>query len=556
MDQLFYDIECYTFDSFVVFKDIDKNLLGVFRDRDGFQGLKEFIQGKVMVGYNNYWYDDHMLAGMCKGWNAAQLKDLNDKIIVEQIKQYPQTGFKSLDCFQQVDVSMPGLKKIEANMGKMILESSVPFDVDHELTDEEFQECLKYCCYDVDMTIEVYKLRKHSYFEPKESLVQMVGKGERWNTTTLSAAALLGDITLQKWSDIRLNGNDRFDLSMLDLVPNEVVDLWNSGDDKGKVTVDEFDCLIEFGFGGLHGVHKTIKRVENMVLLDVQSMYPNTIININALGEATAKYKEILDQRVTVKHTDKVMSDALKLILNSVYGNLKNKYSSLYNAKAALSVCVYGQIALYQLCKRLSKVGTIININTDGVGFVPHGDYETIWHEWEEEFSYLLELDSFDLFIQRDVNNYIGVKNGRIKCKGGDVSRYNQDNFFKNNSARILDIALVNHIVYGKSVIDTIIEHMDRPELYQYVIQAGRTFKGTYDQDDNKYNKINRIFPTRKGDTCLFKKREDDVLVRFPDTPEKMYVFNDDIANLENFDRVIDLNHYVQIINKRLEKWI
>jgi hypothetical protein len=499
-----------------------------------------------------------MLCAMMDGWSQAQLKDLNDRIISGE-KQKPKNRFPSLDCFQQIDVGFPSLKKIEGNRGLKIFESSVPFDIDRPLTKEEYVESVDYCSYDVDNTIDVYEMRINSYFAPKQSLVDMVGKGEKWNTTTLSANALLGNKKLPKWSDIRLNGDDFSDLSMLDLVPNEVVELWNSGKDKGKVTIEEFGCVIEFGFGGLHGVHKSHTKVKNVKLLDVKSMYPHIILIINALGEFSEKYKEILDRRISVKHRDKVLSEALKLILNSVYGNLKNQYSSLYNPKSALSVCIYGQIALYVLCKRLAEAGhTIININTDGVGFVPnpHTDYVDIWEEWEKEFKLELEEDSFDTFIQKDVNNYIGVKGDEIKCKGGDVARYQHDAFFKNNSARIMDIAIVDNLLYGKSVIDTLIEHLDKPYLYQYIIKAGHTYQGTFDGEGNEYNKVNRVFPTKKSDVCLYKKRADGGLVRFPDLPERMFVWNDDCDKLDNFSRIVDLNHYVTVINKKLERWI
>jgi hypothetical protein len=558
MKELFYDIECYAFDSFVVFKNEEKKTVGIFTDKDRFLGLSDFIKGYVLIGYNNYWYDDHMLEAMCKGWSAQRLKELNDKIIVEGIKQYPQKRFMSLDCFQQIDVGMPGLKKIEGNMGRKILESSVGFDIDRPLTPVELREEIDYCSYDIDNTIDIYKLRIKSYFQPKASLVEMVGQGQRWNTTTLSANALLGDMTLQKWSNIRLNGSDFTDMSMLDYVPLEVRELWlNSKDDKGKVTIDEFGCKIEFGFGGLHGVNKNGVRFDNVKLLDVASMYPHIILEINALGKATEKYHQILLERIAIKHKDKVKSDALKLILNSVYGLLKNRYSPLFNPKAALSVCIYGQVALYMLGKMLSPVATIVQLNTDGVAFIPHGEYAHIWKEWEEMFNLTLEEEQYDTLIQRDVNNYIGVKDGKVvKTKGGDVSRYGMDNFFKNNSARILDIALVDHLVSGVSVIDTLINNIDNPKLYQYIIKAGHTYKGTFDLEGNEYNKINRIFPTRKGDLCLYKKREDDGLVRFPDLPEKMFIWNDDCENITNFERIVDLNHYAQIINKRLDKWI
>ncbi|MBW8383103.1 MAG: hypothetical protein K0M69_11360 [Youngiibacter sp.] len=334
--------------------------------------------------------------------------------------------------------------------------------------------------------------------------------------------------------------------------------------DKKTVTITEFDNDIQFSLGGLHGAHKWKKRIENVKVLDVASMYPSIIINLQVLGPATSLYKELKDKRIKVKHSDKALSDALKLVLNSVYGNLKNQYSLLNNPNASITVCTYGQIALYTLCKALSQVADIININTDGVIFsTDTDDYKKIAKEWEKEFNLTLEEDTYDLFIQKDVNNYIAVKGEyskfrgaeSIKCKGGDVSRYSHDSLFSNNNTRILDIALVDHLVYGKDVLDTLLENLDRPRLYQYILQAGSTFEGTFDDKGNQYNKINRVFATKKGDLVLQKRRYDGALIRFPDAPERMYLWNDDCDSIENFNRIIDLNHYYQIIKSRLERW-
>lgn len=365
------------------------------------------------------------------------------------------------------------------------------------------------------------------------------------------------------WSDIRLGPNQE---ELWEVVPPEARELWTLpptkiiGKPKGSATVQEFDCDIQFGFGGLHGAHRSIKKARNVKLLDVASMYPNIILHLDALGRATPKYKEILEKRLEVKHKDKKQSDALKLILNSVYGNLKNEYSILKNFAAALSVCIYGQIALYDLCKRLSPTCTIININTDGVAFTTEYEhYKEVWKEWEKDYFLTLEEDQFELFIQKDVNNYIAVQNGDIKTKGGDTSRYREDAIFKNNNARILDIALVDYLVHGKDVLSTIMEHMDQPHLYQYILQAGGTYEGTFDNDGNQYNKINRVFAAKqkKGEEpfCLFKKRRDGGMVRYADAPMNMFLWNDDCDKLDRFSKIVDLNHYYQIIKKRLERW-
>lgn len=547
-EPIFFDIEVYYTNCFVVFKDINKKLLRVFHNN--FAGLEDFIKGKTLVGYNNFFYDDHILHAMLDLKTPRQIKSLNDRIIGGERPKIKNYRFNSIDVFQQIDVSMPSLKRIEGNMGRMILESSVPFTIDRELTGEEYADVLDYCIYDVDTTIDAYKMRIDSYFKPKNSLLEMLGddKGKRWNTTTLSANVLL-DKPLIKWSNLRVPEE------MMELVPPDVVDLWLTKE-KGSVTIQEFDCDIEFGFGGLHGVHKHIKRAENVKLLDVASMYPNIIMNINALGNATGKYKELIEKRIEVKHKDKVLSDALKLVLNSVYGNLKNQYSLLNNPKAALSVCAYGQIALYELCKRLSPFATIININTDGVAFTTDTEhYKDVWKEWESDFNLVLEEDKYDLFIQKDVNNYLALEGDSLKCKGGDVNKYHSDAIFKNNNARIIHIALVDKLMHGKDVLETLTENLDKPHLYQYILQAGGTYMGTFDNDDIQYQKVNRVFAAKKGEFCLFKKRHDGGLVRFPDAPAKMFLWNGECADIRDFEKIVDLNHYYQLITKSIERW-
>lgn len=567
---LAYDIEIFAHDALVVFKDMEKTPYLFFHN--DFEGLLNFIKDKKLVGYNNYNYDDYILTKMIAGWSPEQLKKLNDKIINgEEFDKHLDQHIDSIDCFQQIDVSMPSLKKIEGNMGKMIFESSVSFDIDRPLTEDEFLEVLDYCSYDVNTTIDVYKLREHSYFESKQRLLDMLGndKADKWNTTTISANLLL-DKPLNKWSTLRI------DEEMLELVPPDVKDMWlqansiSSEIKKKSVTVSEFDNDIQFAWGGLHGAHKRLKRVENVKLLDAVSMYPSIIINLEVLGPATKKYAEMKEKRIEIKHKDKPLSDALKLVLSSVYGNLKNQYSTLNNPRAAMTVCVYGQIVLYELCKRLSSYATIININTDGVAFTADNDvYKSVAEEWQKEFGLVLEEEEYDLFIQKDVNNYIAVKDmklrdsqgkvasiGNIKVKGGDVNRYIDNNLFANNNTRIADIAIVDYLVNKIDVIDTLMNNLDKPYLYQYILQAGSTYLGTFDENGVQYNKINRIFATKKKDyVMLQKKRPDGGLVRYADAPDKMYLWNGKCEDIEDFQSIVDLNHYYQLINRKLDRW-
>jgi hypothetical protein len=559
---IFYDIEVFKYDALVIFKDINKNTLRIFHN--DFKEVAPFIRGKTLVGFNNYYYDDKILTLMIEQAPQSAIKQANDDLIAGQQIWTTRGRFNSLDVFQQLDVSNPSLKKIEGNFGRSIEESKVPFTIETPLNEEQLKQTIFYCGYDIDTTIDIYKIRDESYFQPKKYLVDMLGKphAQRWATTSISGALLL-DKPLPRWDSVRIPPE------MWLMVPEEVRELWlpfssvvnkilHQGQKLKKTcTIEAFGCDIQFGFGGLHGAHKKIKRAKKVKLLDVKSMYPTIILILNCLGHASAKYREILERRLAAKGVNDVLAEALKLILNSVYGNLNNKYSILFNEMACLSVCLYGQIALFDLCRRLAPFADIININTDGVAFIPHNDlYERVVEGWQQEFLMELEPKDFDLFLQKDVNNYVAVKGEKLICKGGDVNRYHKDALFKNNNARILDIALVDKLVYDKPIELTLAENIENAHLFQYILKAGNTYKGTFDEKGNEFQKVNRIFAAKDNDFCLFKRRHDDGLVKFADAPSGMLIWNQDCEKIEDFGEKLNLNHYREIINKRIERWI
>lgn len=586
-DLLFYDIEVFEYDALVVFMDIDGNEVAHFwnnRDRalteepSGFEGIKDVIAGKTLVGYNNYNYDDHILTAMLnEGGNLSRvLKAINNTIIANGKYDHSiSEAIHSLDTMQQIDVSRPSLKQIEANMGMSIVESSVSFDIDRPLTDEEREETLEYCRHDVRATIEVYKLREKSYFETKAGLLQMLSEDEaksayRWNTTTLSAKVLLGDASLIQWDELK--GLEKYRRNV-EGIPSEVWDMWDSCTtkdgitSKGKTkTIKAYGCNFVFGMGGLHGAPTRPGRYGRCKHKDVASMYPSSIVHLKALGEATEKYDQMRRERVAIKHSDPVKAGALKLILNSVYGNFKNKYSALNNPYASATVCIYGQIALFSLCRELSKAGyTVINANTDGVVYLEDPELndrdEEICAAWEKEFDgYRLDTDYYTQWIQRDVNNYIAVEeNGNITVKGGDVNKYQINKYFSNNSARIIQIAMVEHLVYGTDILRVFDEYLDQPLVWQYVLKAGGTYKGVQNKEGEWQNKVNRVFAClddpRIPHTKLYKIRWDDGQVNFPDVPELMYVWNDDVNKLTNFKEIVDREYYLHLVKEKLKGW-
>ena len=584
-DLLFYDIEVTKYDSLVVFMNIDKEEVAHFwnnRDRktqdepSGFEGIKPIIEGKTLVGYNNYHYDDHILTAMMHSVNSLPryLKYRNDQIITGQGSDRNVSELiRSLDTMQQIDVSKPSLKQIEGNMGISIVESSVSFDIDRPLTDEEREEMLEYCRHDVMATIDIYLLRKKSYFDVKDGLVKLLPEDHpessyRWNTTTISANILLGNGKVSGWEKHRVPDHL---WRNVEGIPTAVWDMWeeimkpDSVTGKGKSkTINAFDCKVVFGMGGLHGAPSKPVRYGRVKHKDVASMYPSSVVHLNALGDATGIYDNMRQERIRIKKSDPVRAAALKLVLNSVYGNFKNKYSALYNPMASATVCVYGQIALFSLCWELHKAGyKIINANTDGVVYLEDPDLgdadERICEKWEQDFSgYKLDTDFFTQWIQRDVNNYIAVEeDGSITVKGGDVNKYQTDKFFSNNSIRIVQIAMVENLVYGTDIFDTFEKNMDKPVLWQYVLKAGGTFKGVQNSMGEWQNKVNRVFAAAEGQpyTKLYKVRQDDGLVNFPDVPERMFIWNEDVRDIKDFEKIIDQEYYFNLVKEKLKGW-
>lgn len=584
MNKYFYDVEVFPNQSCVVFKNEDgvtdaiftnnTKGLGEYADKGilykGYDELKDYIKGKALYGYNNYWYDDYILYAMTMNLSQKVIKEWNDSIIDNSSKiSMKKINHETYDIFQQIDISKPSLKKIEGNMGHNIFESEIDFDKE-ELTGDENLQVVKYCENDVLETITIYNMRR-DYFESKSTVINMLeddlkDKAYKWNTTSIIGQLLAPKTQIPR----RRLVDDKF-LELVDLdVKNMWLELDTTQDFKfktKKVIVEAFGCVFEFGWGGLHAAPKGVIDVRNIKLYDVASMYPSLLINFNGLGDKTELYKHIKSERLRIKHagTDKHLDKAYKLILNSTYGLLNNQYSRINNPYLAFSICIMGQISLWELSRMLHENGNkIINVNTDGVAFIPDNDgrYENIIHEWEETFNMTLELDEFSRWIQKDVNNYIAVtKSGKIKTKGGDVNNYldyekgGRNYYFNNANTRIVQKALVDYLVYDKDIYDTITENVDKPELYQYILQAGGTYQGTYDNNDKKLQKVNRIFAGKNTGYEIFKKRIDGGLVKFADAPSEMYLYNEDLKDLRDFEKKVDLEWYANLAMKNLKRW-
>ena len=179
-----YDIEVFAHDWFVVFSDVDETEITVFHNDN--IGLKHFMlrQGLIFGGFNNKHYDDWVTQSMLIGADAETVKAHNDFIIGQKgngwefpFVQFQKKLFKSFDLRDDIADKGLSLKAIEGNMCQQIIESSIDFNINRKLTDEEVEEVIFYCKTDVANTVKLYHERR-SYLDGKIAVGRLKGIDE------------------------------------------------------------------------------------------------------------------------------------------------------------------------------------------------------------------------------------------------------------------------------------------------------------------------------------------------------------------------------------------
>lgn len=530
----FYDIEVFKKDFTITFKKIDYSVDKIYVNN--VEGLKEYLDNHIVVGYNNYHYDDVVMRHMVRtNGNIGEIKLLNDLIINTPDhdremknyirKRYPvERTFKSIDVKNEIVAGEKktwlSLKIIEANMGKDIMESSVDFTINRKLTEEELKEVLVYNERDVDAVIDIYNERQQ-YFSNHEGLVHTtleIGEVEKWDTFwslyKRSETALVG-IMLANDKQIELNIDD-FD------VPDEVKRYWkeayklymddiknytNTVASLGNCVVRIGNAEFEFSTGGGHGVNLFKSIYDNTIRPifepDIQSMYPKIIENFDLLGDKTAHYSGMREERIRIKHTDEARQQLLKLILNKTFGAFGDRYNKLFNPTIRFFVCIKGQEILWHMAREYAKIGDIIQVNTDGVMFqdfksgevveengelIQYPTLDQINREIEKKHNVKLDTPEISKVIQPNVNNYFAAETDDGVILKGKYAANNGKNYFKDNNEHIVNLAAQNYLLYGKSISDTINENIDNLHLFMYNTIISKKYEGiAFFENNNEY---------------------------------------------------------------------
>lgn len=521
------------------------------------KGALEFLLSntKYLVGFNNYQMDDKILASIIRDLDlSTTLPNIKDNKFRMAI-QNPIT----LDVAQEL--RNLSIEEVELNLLKGISNRSIK----QKLHDQ------------VHVIKEVFEKRE-SYFSSKFEIVQDFElKAEQVKLTRANLAARVlksrkktDKDRLNIWFDERLRMSE---------IPNEVVVFYESIMKKYKDGADYKELERErflfkmngldhvYGFGGLHAAKEKYVGNGNYMQIDISSYYPSLILN-NGLIDNLKDYQRIYDLRMQLKKEKNPKEEVYKVLLNSVYGSMKNKYSDFYNPQAGNIVAVNGQLILTNLILVLGPFCELVQSNTDGIIIKYNSQMKSSILEviklFEKQYQLDIDIDYIKRIAQRDVNNYMMVMQDDSIIARGVFARYTGGGFERNNMT-ILDESLVKYFVDGIRPNRTIMQAYKDNEFHKFqsVVKAGSfdgmaierkeetLFEGSFTSEFDDVEDTNRVFASRsEKDGAIYRVRKgrEKQYVKTAHTSDNVFISNGAID--ETTRRRINLNWYIRQANK------
>ena len=355
-----------------------------------------------LVGFNNKRYDDHILYARYIGYTNEQLYDLSSKIISKEGSV--RNGFREAYSIAYTDVydfcsEKKSLKKWEIELG--LHHQELECDFNEPLPEKDWPKAIEYCCNDVYATEKVFDHRQADWVA-REILADLAGGTPNMTTNQLTTKIVFGDDRKPQLEYTNLE----------ETFPGyEFV----RGDDN---KMHNMYRGTDVGMGGY--VYAEPGMYFDVALLDIQSMHPNSIINMNYFGKYTQRYADLKDARVAIKTgnldfaramlggklapylTDASQTDglanALKIALNSAYGLTSASFENAMRDRRNVNniVALRGALFMRTLQDAVQARGfTVAHIKTDSIK-IPNATPEIIefCKDFAQQYGYLFEHEA------------------------------------------------------------------------------------------------------------------------------------------------------------------
>jgi hypothetical protein len=568
--------------------------------------LYQYMSNKQFIGYNVLEYDALVLEKIFDCIDNGIIPTNSDIYEISQdvvnagrpFKWEWQLRHKWLDLLQMnhwgvKSAKTASLKWLQFSTDQNILD--LPYKYDQTLTLSQIKEVRDYCLYsDIPATKKIYELCK-----PQQQLRATVGKDEDLNLMNAPEPKIARELFSKHLSkemgitkkelkelktlDVPFKGKDvlldyiKFEDPLLIKLHEDFKNVRLFEDSKFKRNFNWNGLKIDVGLGGVHATRtsKIYEATADTLIYssDVVSYYPNLAIRNKKgprhLGESfTALYEGYFNKRRSIPKKNP-MNYVLKIVLNSAYGLTLDKYSFLFDRQLGMFITLNGQLLLLMLMEKLSKIGQVITMNTDGLETIINKDKESEYLDickwWEELTSLELEHEKYKKYVAFDINNYISItESGKSKCKGRfefqPMLEKDVNVLHKNKSELIVAKAIHDHFVYNIPIEKTILEH---DNIFDFCIGERSQWDSHFEDISitngelirKKLPKTIRYYISNKGG--IFKKVYDDGREQFCVVhPQKGRSYNQTLFNkielkpISEYD--IDYNYYLKQARKEI----
>lgn len=281
-----------------------------------------------LIGFNNRKYDNHILYAASLGYSNAELYEVSKRIINnEKNATFREAYNLSYTDIYDFSTKKQSLKKWEIELGIRHLESDYPWD---EMVPEDlWNDIVDYCKNDVKATEMVFD-HLASDWGARKILAELSGLSVNDTTNQHTCALVFG-------KERRPDKSKFVYTDLSEMFPGYTFDKFKGSSYRGE----------DPGEGGY--VYSEPGYYENVALLDVASMHPTSIEQLNLFGPYTQRYSELKQARVAIKHKDidalsklfdgrlveiaknydlDELGKALKIPINSMYGLTSAKFDN------------------------------------------------------------------------------------------------------------------------------------------------------------------------------------------------------------------------------------
>ncbi|MFI3115331.1 MAG: DUF5906 domain-containing protein [Clostridia bacterium] len=494
---IFYDIEVFP-NLFLVNWKVEGDDKPVVRMINPTSSEIEELMKFRLVGFNCRRYDNHILYARLMGYTNEQIYNLSQKII----NGSPNCFFGEAYNISYTDVydfssKKQSLKKFEIELGLHHQELGLPWD--EPVSEDMWVKVAEYCDNDVLATEATFNARK-SDFLARQILADIAGMTVNDTTNTLSTRIIFGkNRKPHDQFNYRSMGEISEDCGYFSIEEGSF--LYSNADD-GFTVFDEYNRPIfpgykfecgkstyrgeEVGEGGY--VYSEPGMYSNVALLDVASMHPSSIVAEDLFGEEyTARFKDILDARMAIKHGDfdkarnmlngvlaKYLDDesvagdlaqALKIAINSVYGLTSARFDNPFRDKRNVDNIVAKRGALFMINLKYAvqqKGFTVAHVKTDSIK-IPNATPEIIKFvsDYGKEYGYDFEHEAtYDRMCLVNDAVYIarykdGKKTGKWTATGTQFAvPYVFKKLFSKEEISFEDMCETKNVVQGRLFLD------------------------------------------------------------------------------------------------------